>query len=70
MYRQCTSLTARELEILEILSQGYSNRKIAAKLEISNNTVKFHLKNLYEKVQVDNRIQAVAFYNKFYKEEV
>jgi len=65
-----SSLTARELKILEILSQGYSNRKIAAKLEISNNTVKFHLKNLYEKVQVDNRIQAVAFYNKFYKEEV
>ncbi|HIA56345.1 MAG TPA: response regulator transcription factor, partial [Candidatus Lambdaproteobacteria bacterium] len=58
------------LEILEILSQGYSNRKIAAKLEISNNTVKFHLKNLYVKVQVDNRIQAVAFYNQFYKEEV
>ncbi|HBL54915.1 MAG TPA: DNA-binding response regulator, partial [Deltaproteobacteria bacterium] len=65
-----SSLTARELEILEILSQGYSNRKIAAKLEISNNTVKFHLKNLYVKVQVDNRIQAVAFYNQFYKEEV
>ena len=63
------SLTSRELEILEILSQGHSNRKIASKFEISTNTVKFHLKNLYEKVQVDNRTQAVAFYNKLFKED-
>lgn len=64
------SLTSRELEILEILTQGYSNRQIARKFEISTNTVKFHLKNLYEKAQVDNRTQAVAFYNQFYKEEL
>lgn len=63
------SLTSRELEILEILSQGHSNRKIASKFEISTNTVKFHLKNLYEKVQVDNRTQAVAFYNKLFRED-
>ena len=63
------SLTSRELEILEILSQGHSNRKIASNFEISTNTVKFHLKNLYEKVQVDNRTQAVAFYNKLFRED-
>ena len=63
------SLTSRELEILEILSQGHSNRIIASKFEISTNTVKFHLKNLYEKVQVDNRTQAVAFYNKLFRED-
>ena len=63
------SLTSRELEILEILSQGHPNRKIASKFEISTNTVKFHLKNLYEKVQVDNRTQAVAFYNKLFRED-
>tara|TARA_Y100000294_G_scaffold4968_1_gene5003 strand:- start:30 stop:575 length:546 start_codon:yes stop_codon:yes gene_type:complete len=62
-------LTSRELEILEILSQGHSNREIASKFEISTNTVKFHLKNLYEKVHVENRTQAVAFFNKFFKEE-
>jgi DNA-binding NarL/FixJ family response regulator len=62
-------LTSRELEILEILSQGHSNRKIASKFEISINTVKFHLKNIYEKVQVDNRTQAVAFYNKLFKDD-
>jgi len=63
------SLTSRELEILEILSQGHSNRTIACKFEISTNTVKFHFKNLYEKVQVDNRTQAVAFYNKLFRED-
>jgi two-component system nitrate/nitrite response regulator NarP len=64
-----SSLTARELDILEVLAQGHSNRKIAKIFEISTNTVKFHLKNIYEKAQVDNRTQAVAFYNQFYKEE-
>ena len=64
------SLTSRDLEILEILSQGYSNRKIAGKLEISDNTVKFHLKNVFEKIQVDNRTQAVAFYNQLQKEKL
>ena len=62
-----SSLTSRELEILEILSQGYSNRKISGKLETSDNTVKFHLKNIYEKIQVDNRTQAVAFYKQLQK---
>ena len=62
-----SSLTSRELEILEILSQGYSNREITGKLEISENTVKFHLKNIYEKIQVDNRTQAVAFISSYKK---
>ena len=63
-------LTARELEILEVLSLGHSNRKIADKFEISTNTVKFHLKNIYEKLQVANRTQAVGFYNKLFKEDL
>ena len=57
------------MEILEVLSQGHSNRKIASKIELSTNTVKFHLKNLYEKIQVDSRAQAIAFYNKLFKED-
>jgi two-component system nitrate/nitrite response regulator NarP len=52
------------------LSHGYSNRKIAGKLEISDNTVKFHLKNIYEKILVDNRTQAAAFYNQLQKEKL
>lgn len=54
------SLTVREHELLASLSRGLSNAQIANELDISLNTVKFHLKNLYEKLEVANRAQAVA----------
>jgi len=57
-----TRLTPRERDMLEALSDGASNGQIAKRLAVSVNTVKFHLKNLYEKCQVKNRAQAVAFY--------
>lgn len=56
------TLTDREREILAALSEGMTNQQLAASLEISLNTVKFHLKNLYGKLGVDNRAQAVAKY--------
>jgi ATP/maltotriose-dependent transcriptional regulator MalT len=52
-------LTARENEILSFLSQGCSNGKIAEKLFISENTVKFHIKNIYLKLNVNNRMEAL-----------
>jgi LuxR family maltose regulon positive regulatory protein len=52
-------LTARELEILELMGQGSSNRQIAAALVITRNTVKKHASNLYGKLGVHNRTQAV-----------
>lgn len=55
-------LTDREREILAALSQGMTNQQLANAFEISLNTVKFHLKNLYGKLGVDNRAQAVAKY--------
>jgi two-component system nitrate/nitrite response regulator NarP len=55
-------LTEREREILESLSKGMTNQQLAEALEISLNTVKFHLKNLYGKMGVENRSQAVAKY--------
>jgi len=55
-------LTPRERDMLEQLAEGASNGQIARQLAVSVNTVKFHLKNLYEKCQVRNRAQAVAFY--------
>jgi two-component system nitrate/nitrite response regulator NarP len=55
-------LTEREREILAALAQGMTNQKLANTFEISLNTVKFHLKNLYGKLGVDNRAQAVAKY--------
>jgi len=57
-----SSLTPRERELLTALASGITNAQIAKRFDISLNTVKFHLKNLYEKLNVDNRSQAVAFY--------
>ena len=55
-------LTKRERALLEALSRGLSNRQLSAEFGISANTVKFHLSNLYEKLSVSSRTQAVAFF--------
>lgn len=57
-------LTPREREMLAALAGGLTNQQMAAQLSISLNTVKFHLKNLYDKLGVNNRAQAVAYYLK------
>ena len=52
-------LSKREMEILGLLALGYSNQEIAAKLFVSLSTVKTHNQNIFEKLDVKNRIQAV-----------
>jgi len=52
-------LSKRELEILNLLAQGHSNQEIAAKLFVSLSTVKTHIQNLFEKLAVKRRLQAV-----------
>ncbi len=52
-------LSKREMEILGLLAQGYSNQEIAATLFVSLSTVKTHNQNLFEKLEVKRRIQAV-----------
>ena len=52
-------LTPRELDVLALLAQGLTNREIAQKLVISHGTVRQHAYNLYQKLQVSNRQQAV-----------
>lgn len=59
-----SGLTPRERELLAALAGGLTNQQMASQLDISLNTVKFHLKNLYDKLGVGNRAQAVAFYLK------
>ncbi|MGX9356193.1 response regulator transcription factor [Roseobacteraceae bacterium S113] len=56
------SLSRKERIMLEALSKGLTNRELSKELGISTNTVKFHLSNLYDKLSVKNRAQAIAFY--------
>lgn len=56
------SLSRREKDMLEALSRGLTNRELSLDLGISANTVKFHLSNLYDKLSVKNRAQAIAYY--------
>jgi DNA-binding NarL/FixJ family response regulator len=51
-------LTEHELHILRMLEAGYQNKQIAQELNISLNTVKYHLKNIFGKLGVVNRTQA------------
>lgn len=55
-----TNLTAREKEILGLITQGMTNELIAGKLFISIQTVRNHIKNIYDKLQVHSRAQVVA----------
>lgn len=56
---QVECITEKELSLLKVLAQGCSNLEIARKLDISENTVKWHLKNIYLKLGARNRVDAV-----------
>ncbi len=58
---EADKLTPREREVLELVALGASNKEIAAKLVIAENTVKVHLRNILDKLQLRNRQQAAAF---------
>src|SRR5215472_9630361 len=53
-------LTRRELEILRLMAEGLSNKAIAEQLFIGTETVKWYLKQIYSKLQVSSRTQAIA----------
>lgn len=55
------ALTERELFVLRLVASGASNQEIAQKLSISVNTVKSHLKNILDKLQLENRTQAATY---------
>jgi len=52
-------LSERETEVLKLISRGYKNSEIAEKLFVSQNTIKTHIKNIYVKLDVKNRVEAL-----------
>ena len=55
------TLSLREKEIFQLISQGFSNKDIALELHISVNTVKFHIKKIYDKLQVNSRKEVLKY---------
>lgn len=58
------ALSDREEEVLALVAEGMSNAQIGAALNVSENTVKFHLRSLYTKLGVNNRTEAAAKYHR------
>ncbi len=54
-------LTDRERELLLLVAEGHSNKAIAEEMIVSENTVKYHMKNLLQKLQLRNRTEAAAY---------
>jgi DNA-binding NarL/FixJ family response regulator len=54
-------LTPREIEVLELVAQGATNAEIAEQLTVTENTVKFHMKNILQKLHASNRAEVVAY---------
>jgi DNA-binding NarL/FixJ family response regulator len=54
------ALTNRELEVLHLLARGLRNKEIAARLSVSERTINFHLTNIYQKLQVSGRTEALS----------
>ena len=62
-------LTSREADVLLLLAKGYSQRGIAGKLDVSDNTVRTHMRNLYRKLQIHSRQDAIELVEGFGKGE-
>lgn len=56
---EITRLTKREIEVLSLVIEGHSSKQVADALFVSKRTVDFHLANIYEKLDVTNRVQAL-----------
>ncbi|WP_137718386.1 response regulator transcription factor [Methylobacillus flagellatus] len=64
---QSSSLTDRETQVMEWISEGKTNGEIASILAISHNTVKFHVQNILNKLNVFNRIQALSAWQRMHQ---
>ncbi len=59
-HSQAVELTARQIEILQLVAQGLQNKEIAEQLCVSEHTIKYHISEILQRLQVKNRDQAVA----------
>jgi LuxR family maltose regulon positive regulatory protein len=57
------TITSHETRILGLLKRGLTNDRISAETRVSVNTVKYHLKNIYRKLGVTNRVEAINKFN-------
>ena len=62
-----SKLSEKELEIIKLLEKGLTNKSISSECNISENTVKFHLKNIFKKLNVHNRVEAIYKLNNLKK---
>jgi DNA-binding NarL/FixJ family response regulator len=60
-HSEATPLLDSERELLKLIAEGYENTEIAARLSFSESTVKRHLRNILEKLQLHNRVQAAVY---------
>jgi NarL family two-component system response regulator LiaR len=54
-------LTSRELQVVQLVAAGWSNKRIAAELCMTLRTVKFHTTNIYSKIRASSRAEAIAW---------
>jgi two-component system, NarL family, nitrate/nitrite response regulator NarL len=59
--RKIASLTAREREVIALVAQGQSNKAIAARMKISDNTVRHHLTSIFSKLEITDRLALVVY---------
>ena len=55
-------LSSREVEIISLIRQGFSNKEVAEKLFIATDTIKYHIKNIYRKLQISSRAELILRY--------
>lgn len=58
---EAQGLTPREIEVAKLVTEGFSNKEIAKDLDVALVTVKFHLQNIFKKMEFKSRVQLVVF---------